>query len=90
MARGWESKSVAQQQEAEEFSSAGAHSLTPEEATIFRQRQGLLLSRKAVWRRLETAQHPRQRQMLETALADLENRLAMLGMPTPEAKEPGP
>jgi hypothetical protein len=84
MARGWESKSVeAQQQEAAESPAEGKQRLTPDEATIFRQRQGLLLSRTAVQRRLESVQNPRQRAMLESALADLDERLARLDLSLP-------
>ena len=89
MARGWESKSVEAQQEAAATLPSKPHRLTAEEATTFRQRQGLLLSRKAVQHRLESVENQRQRQMLERALADLDHRLAMLGMPAPESEEPG-
>jgi len=75
MARGWESKSVEQQQE--EASSAKTRSvpLTPEQATREKRRQGLLLSRQRVLQQLEAASNPRHRQMLEAALADLDARL---------------
>jgi len=75
MTRGWESKSVEQQQE--EASSAKTLSvpLTPEQATREKRRQGLLLSRQRVLQQLEAASNPRHRQMLEAALADLDARL---------------
>lgn len=79
MARGWESKSVQEQQE--EAAAASPHkgrAMTPEEAMLFRQREGLLLSRTAVLRRLETVHNSRQRKMLEDALADLDEKLSKL------------
>lgn len=81
MARGWESKSVQEQQEeAAESSPRKGHRMSPDEAALFRQRQGLLLSRTAVLRRLETVQHSRQRKMLEDALAELDERLTKVGL----------
>jgi hypothetical protein len=59
--------------------------MSPDEAALFRQRQGLLLSRTVVLRRLETVRNPRQRKMLEDALADLNERLAKLD-PSGESK----
>lgn len=79
MARGWESKSVQEQQE--EAAAGLSHKgrpMTPEETILFRQRHGLLLSRTAVLRRLETVRDARHRKMLEDALADLNEKLAKL------------
>ncbi len=75
MARGWESKSVEQQQE--EAAGAKSHHapLTAEQAVSAKRRQGLLLSRQRVLQQLEAASNPRHRQMLETALADLDAQL---------------
>jgi hypothetical protein len=80
MARGWESKSVEEQQ-----SQAATSALkpgprpTPDQLTHQRQRQGLLLSRTRVIQQLEAAQNTQHRQMLESALADLNAELARLG-----------
>lgn len=80
MARGWESKSVEEQQ-----SQAGSSSPkpgprpTPDQLARQRRRQGLHLSRARVIQQLETAQNTQHRQMLESALADLDAKLARLG-----------
>lgn len=77
MARGWESKSVEQQQEeAKSQTSAHKQPLTPEQISAAQKRQGLELSRKRMLQQLETASNPRHRQILETALNDLERQLA--------------
>jgi hypothetical protein len=77
MARGWESKSVEQQQEErlEQSTSLGAV-ISPESRERNRKREGLNLSRKRLTRQLETASNPRHRQMLQAALADLDHQLA--------------
>lgn len=80
MARGWESKSVEQQQaDATEASSPKREHLTPEQAALRRQREGLLLARQRIRQQLAAAQNPNHRQVLENALADLDARLARLG-----------
>jgi hypothetical protein len=79
MARGFESKSVEEQQaEAKRESSAG-QKLSPEQAERRRKRDGLVLSRKNVQQRLESAANAAHRQMLEGALADLDRQIAELG-----------
>ncbi len=76
MARGWESKSVeAQQADAGERPSKPQKRLSPEEASRARQQESLRLARQRVLQQLEESQNPRHRQLLETELADLENRL---------------
>ena len=75
MARGWESKSVEQQQEEAATSKSLAARLTPEQAAREKRRQGLLLSRQRVLQQLEAASNPRHRQMLQAALADLDTQL---------------
>lgn len=77
MARGWESKSIEQQQE------EMASSRQPVRATIplsqqqsNRKRDGLLLSRQRLAQQLQTACNPRHRQMLEQAIADLDAQLS--------------
>jgi hypothetical protein len=79
VARGWESKSVEDQQ-AEAISSPGPAKpqLTPAQLASQHQRQGLLLSRQHVLQQLEAAQNPRHRQILQNALADLDQQLAQL------------
>lgn len=77
MARGWESKSVEDQQmEASERRQASPRKqLTLEEAARARHQAVLVLSRKRVAAQLATASNPQQRSMLEAALADLDTQI---------------
>jgi hypothetical protein len=78
MARGWESKSVEQQQE--ERSSPGPKSrppLSPEQQQRNRKRDGLLLSRGRLTQQLQAASNPRRRQMLEQSIAELDRQLSL-------------
>jgi hypothetical protein len=77
MARGWESKSVEEQQAlAADQKKPGKPPLTPEQAARQREKQSLELSRQRVLQQLQSACNPRHRQMLEDALADLEKKLS--------------
>jgi len=77
MARGWESKSVEQQQEDRlEQPKEPRPAVSPEQQERNRKREGLALSRKRLMQQLETASNPRHRQMLEEALVDLDRQLA--------------
>ena len=76
MARGWESKSVeAQQAEVFEGNRPSRAKMTVQQAALKRQIDGLLLSRQRVRQQLAAARDARLRQMLESALDDLERRL---------------
>lgn len=76
MARGWESKSVEQQQEEASAKKGPARApRTPEEIAKENQLRGLRLSRERVAQQLALATNPRHRQMLEAALADLDKQL---------------
>jgi hypothetical protein len=80
VARGWESKSVEEQQaEATSPKTKAARPLTHEERVRDRERQGLLLSRAHLLQQLEAAHHPRRQQMLQAAIADLDAKLTRLG-----------
>ena len=82
MARGWESKSVEQQQE--EATSEHARKrepLTPEQVGRSRRLATLELSRKRILHQLEAASNPRHRQMLAAALADLDAQIAGVDRP---------
>lgn len=80
VARGWESKSVEEQQaQAISSSSLAKPPMTPGEIAFHRQRQSLLLSRRHVLQQLEAAQNPRHREILRNALADLDAQIARLG-----------
>jgi hypothetical protein len=78
MARGWESKSVEQQQE-ELRSSASAQTLrkqlTPEQIVEQQRGDGLRLSRQHILQQLQVASNPQHRAMLERALADLDAQI---------------
>jgi hypothetical protein len=79
MARGWESKSVEEQQSAASAQVESKQRLTEEQAARKQQREAIELSRRSVLHQLQTVQNPRHRQMLESALSDLDTRLARLG-----------
>jgi len=80
MARGWESKSVEQQQEAA-TSDAGRSKarLTAEEIAAEQKRETLRLSRRRILQQLEVATNPRHREMLDAALAELDATLDFQG-----------
>ena len=79
MARGWESKSVEQQQ-AEALSASPVHpAFNPEQKAKEQKKQAVRLARSQVLQRLRAPRHPRHRQMLEKALADLNEQLTQLG-----------
>lgn len=79
MARGWESKSVEQQQD-EAASNRGPQKarLAPEQIAKEQQQKMLELSRNRILQQLEAASNPQYRQMLESALADLDSKIAQL------------
>ena len=81
MARGWESKSVEEQQSAAELTASGAlidaaKKNVLERARIERQLQELDLQRERILS--ERTSSPVRRAALEAALADIESRLALL------------
>jgi hypothetical protein len=77
MARGWESKSVEQQQEvmSERRQKTAGAPISPDEQQRQRKREGLLLSRSRLTQQLHAASNPRHRQMLEQAIAELDRQL---------------
>lgn len=80
MARGWESKSVEEQQsQANSASTKVRGPLTAEQMAKERKQQGLMLARHRILQQLEMARNPRHREMLHGALADLDAQLAQLG-----------
>jgi len=80
MARGWESKSVEDQQAAAEARdrTAGGRELTAEERDREAKRMTLSLSRSRILQDLQLACDPRHRAMLERALADVDADIARL------------
>jgi hypothetical protein len=81
MARGWESKAVATQQE-EQGGKRGKNSGEPAPAAIDhskeRRRKVLMLAKARTAADLKKATAPAQREMLERALADLERTIGEL------------
>jgi hypothetical protein len=77
MARGFESKSVADQQERAQAPSPGRDEPSVDPARLAKRRR-LELSRADVLRRLATAQAEGHRQMLQRALRALDEELASL------------
>lgn len=81
MARGWESKSVEEQQaQAREDSPRNRARLTPAEVAARRHKDNLVLASKHTREQLQRARNPLHRKALESALADLERQLAALGV----------
>jgi hypothetical protein len=76
MARGWESKSVEQQQEDRQRSENPRPALSLEEQQRNRRREGLQLSRKRLIEQLTTATNEKRRRLLELAIAELDGRLS--------------
>jgi hypothetical protein len=77
MARGWESKSVEQQQEEmSERRKIVRPPISPEGQRHNRKREGLHLSRKRLTQQLQAASNPRHRQILEQAIAELDSQLS--------------
>ena len=78
MARGWESKSVEDQQEAaaDRRRVAEEPALTPEDVARRQEIDALHLARAQVLGDLQRACRPAHRGMLEQALADVDARLA--------------
>lgn len=77
MARGFESKSVADQQESAEARNPSREDAPPDPALLARKR-GLELSRADIRRRLGLARADAHRQMLERALRALDDEIASL------------
>jgi hypothetical protein len=82
MARGFESKSVADQQE------AAQNARPPAEKGIDPRRRSLELARTDVARRLEGATSGPHREMLQRALDDLDERLRRLAVEPPAEPPP--
>jgi hypothetical protein len=81
MARGWESKAVADQQEAAEDRAhrQATEELSLEERTRRTRLESLMLSRTRTLDRLEQATRPAHREMLQRTLRALEAEIEELG-----------
>jgi hypothetical protein len=80
MARGWESKAVEEQISAREAEIQKSREpiVTPIELKRRAKREGLLLTRNRTSNLLQTATNERYRQILERALAHIDDQLAQL------------
>lgn len=80
MARGWESKSVKAQIEAARTATHHGPASGPDPAylDLLRRKETLVLSQTRIKRELESSQNVRYRQMLSSALADLNTQLSDL------------
>ena len=78
MARGWESKSVEQQQEEASSNTAKGPRLTTQEVAEQQKRHSLELSRTHIAHQLEVATNPKHRQVLEAALRELDRQIESL------------
>jgi hypothetical protein len=77
MARGWESKSVEQQQEERSGTSKPVREpVSPDQQQRNRKREGMRLSRGRLIQELQAASNPRRRHMLEQSIAELDNQLS--------------
>lgn len=78
MARGWESKSVEEQQSQAVASLANALPLSQRERTFRHEKESLEMSLSRVAHQLEEAQNPLHRKMLEQARSHLEDQIRRL------------
>jgi hypothetical protein len=77
MARGWESKSIEQQQaDALTERKSTRPRLTSAEQELNRRREGLILARKRLADQLQSATRPEHRQMLQRSLTELDRQLS--------------
>jgi hypothetical protein len=80
MARGWESKSVESQMESAQHDGGAvdAKAKAGDAKKNHRERQGLLLSRTYVLRKIDSSSNERYIQSLRQALKDIDQKLAQL------------
>jgi hypothetical protein len=80
MARGWESKSVEDQQaEFTRKSDQGKDGVSESERTRFAERDRMKLARANVKNQLQAAQNPRYIELLKEELAELDRRISAQG-----------
>ena len=82
MARGWESKAVADQIEEEESRQQGAPKpvATPEQRVLNEQLDSLKLSKSRLLQQLEHAKHPAHRNVLLNGLRAIEKEIEELSI----------
>jgi hypothetical protein len=77
MARGWESKSIEQQQaDALAERSSARPRLSSAQQKLNRQRENLLLARKRLLDQLQASTRPERRGMLQQSIAELDHQLS--------------
>jgi hypothetical protein len=76
MARGWESKSVEEQQSLASSLPNDRKKRTAHQIEAQKHRDALMLSRSRILEQMESARNPEYRKMLEVALTDLDLQLA--------------
>jgi hypothetical protein len=79
VARGWESKSVEQQQDDARSSAEPKSPLTLEQKKSESRKEGLKLSRSRILEQIRSTENPRYRQILEQSLAELDDQINRLG-----------
>ncbi len=77
MSRGWESKSVEEQQAQQQAPPVDPKAIKPADADRTRQRQALEMQRERILS--ERTSSPHRRSALTNALADIEEKLGELG-----------
>jgi hypothetical protein len=78
MARGWESKSIENQQEIAVQEGRQAGNARKADAKLSRELQILQLSRTSILQKLEASENTRYREQLNRALSDLDRQIAAL------------
>ena len=78
MARGWESKSIEQQQDEAQSAKEPKRHLTPAQRAAESRKEGLKLSRNRILQQLQSARNENYRKTLEQALAVLEEEIKHL------------
>jgi len=78
VARGWESKSIELQQDDARSSAELKPHLTAKQRETESRKAGLHLSRSPILEQLHSTDNPRYRQILEQALAELDEQISRL------------
>ena len=78
MSRGWESKSVEEQQAEATRPKSAKPRLTLQEAAKMQEKDSLLLSRNGVLQQIRSTRNSRHKQLLEAALSALDAKLSQI------------
>ena len=86
MARGWESKSIEEQQaEARDKKAVPKYRLSPAQAAKVRELEGLRLSRTRIVQQMQAARDPRHSKILQEALDELDRKMQALQQEPPDS-----